>query len=50
MPLYQKWKIFSEFFFLHFLKLDSILNIFKQKMTLMSDVYVNVGTPKDVVR
>ena len=31
MQLCQKWKSFAEFFFLHFVNLDSILNIFKKK-------------------
>ena len=53
MQLSQKRKTFSDFFFfffLHFLNLDSILNIFEQKMTLRADVFVKLRTPKNVVR
>ena len=42
-------KYFMNFFF-NFLNLDSILNIFKKKMTLIADVFLNLRTPKDVVR
>ena len=49
MQLSQKPKIFSEFF-LHVRHLDSILNIFKKKMTLIADVFLNLGHRKDVVR
>ena len=41
---------YSIFFFLHFLNLDLILNIFKKKMTLKADVFLNFSTPKTVVR
>ena len=41
--------IFSSFF-LHFLNLESILNIFKKKMTLIGAVFLNLRTPKNVVR
>ena len=37
-------------FFLHFLSLDSILNSSKKKMTLIADVFLNLRTPKKVVR
>ena len=37
-------------FFLHFLNLHSILNIFKKKITLIADVISNLRTPKNVVR
>ena len=37
-------------FFLHVRHLDSILNIFKKKMTLIADVFLNLRTPKNVVR
>ena len=33
-------------FFLHFRSLDSILQIFKKKMTLIADVFLNLRTPK----
>ena len=42
-------KYFMNFFF-NFLNLDSILNIFKKKMTLITDVFFNLRTPKYVVR
>ena len=47
--LSQKRKRFSEFFFFHFLNFDSILNIFKKKMTLISDILLNLLIPKYVV-
>ena len=40
--------IFS--FFLHFLNLESILNILKKKMTLIADVFLNLRTLKNAVR
>ena len=49
MQLSQKRKILSNFF-LHFLNYHSILNIFKKKMTLIADVFLNLQTPKNVVR
>ena len=43
--------IFSIFdSFLDFPNLDSILNIFKKKMTLIGDVFLKLRTPKNVVR
>ena len=36
-------------FFLHFLNLESILKIFKQNMTVIADVFLNLRTPKNVV-
>ena len=45
----QKLKIFSNFF-LHFLNLDSILNIFIKNITFWADVFLNLRTPKDVVK
>ena len=50
MQLSQKEKTFSEFFFFHLLNLDSILNIFKKKMSLLAHVFLNFPTPKNVVR
>ena len=53
MQLSQKRKTFSAFFFcfvLHFVNLDSNLNVFKKKMTLIADVFLNLRTPKNVVR
>ena len=48
MQISQKRKIFSHFFLLNFLNLDSIFRIFK-KITLMADVFLNLQSPKDVV-
>ena len=45
----SKLKHFPDFY-LPFLNLDSILNIFKKKMTLIADTFLNLGTPKYVVR
>ena len=42
------WVFF--FFFLHFPNLDRILNIFKQKVTLIPDVFLDLRTPKNVLR
>ena len=51
MQLSQKRKIFPQFFFfLTFVILESILNIFKKKMTVRADVSLNWQTPKNVVR
>ena len=44
-----KKKIFP-LFFLHFRNLDSIVNIFKKKMTLIPDIFFNLGTPRKVGR
>ena len=49
MQLSQKRYIFSELF-LHFLNLDSILKIYEKKMNLIADVFLNLRTPKNVVR
>ena len=46
---YLRKKKYFQFFFCSFLNLDSIFNIFKKKMTLTSDVFLNLWTPKDVV-
>ena len=37
-------------FILHFINLDTIFNIFKKKMTLIADVFLNLQIPKNVVR
>ena len=52
MQLSQKTKNFVSFFFffLHFPNLDRILNIFKQKVTLIPDVFLDLRTPKNVLR
>ena len=49
MQLSQKRYIFSELF-LYFLNLDSILKIYEKKMNLIADVFLNLRTPKNVVR
>ena len=49
MQLSQKPQIFS-LSFLHFLNLGSVLNIFKKKMTVFPDVFLNLQTPKNLVR
>ena len=49
MQLSQKEKILGDFF-LHFRNSDPVLNIFKKKMTLIADVFLNVRTQKKVVR
>ena len=49
MQLSQKRYVFSELF-LHFLNLDSILKIYEKKMNLIADVFLNLRTPKNVVR
>ena len=46
----RKLKIFSEFFSWHFLNLELILNIFRKKTALEADVFLNLWTPKNVVR
>ena len=45
----RKKKIFL-LSFLHILNLDSILNIFKKKMTVIGDIFLNLGTPEKVVK
>ena len=49
MQLSKKPKIFSNFF-LHIRNLDSILNILEKKMTLIAKVFLNLRTPKNVLR
>ena len=44
-----KEKLFLHFI-LHLRSLHSILNIFKKQMTLIADVFLNLRTPKNVVR
>ena len=41
--------IFPIFFF-HFQNIDSILNILKKKMTLIGDIFLNLGSLKKVVK
>ena len=47
---YVRNKKLSLNFFLNFPNLDSILNILKKRMTLIADVFLNLRTPKNVVR
>ena len=49
MQLSKKRKILSRFSFA-FPKLDSILNFFRKKMTLIADVFLDFWTMKNVVR
>ena len=49
IQLSKKQKVLSECF-LDFLNLNPIFNIFEKKMTLTSDVFLNLRTSKDVVR
>ena len=44
MQLADKLKILSNFF-LYFINLDSILNFFKKKMTLLADEFLNLRNP-----
>ena len=50
MELSQKQKAFSEFFFLHFDNLYSILNICKKKMILVADVFLEIPAQKNMFR
>ena len=47
---YQRNEKYYLKFFLYFQNLDSILNIFKKKMTLIADIFLNLRILKDVVR
>ena len=49
IQLSQKRKIFLHFF-VHFLNLYAILNIFKKKMTPWANVFLNLRTGKSAVR
>ena len=42
--------LFSHTFFMHFQNLSSILEIFQKKATLIADEFLNLRTPKKVVR
>ena len=48
MQLSQKQKIFLNFSW-HFWLLDDILNIFQKKMTLITDVFRKLRTPRNMV-
>ena len=37
-------------FILHYVNLDTIFNIFKKKINLIADVFLNLRTPKYVVK
>ena len=48
---YVKKKFFFDFFFFsHFRDWDFILNSFKNNMSLIADVFLNLQTPKNVLR
>ena len=49
-PIISKTKNFLNFFFVHFPILFSILNIFKKMMILIAEVFLNLRTPKYVIR
>ena len=49
MKLSEKQKIFSEFSFA-FSKFTFNFEIFKNKITLIADVFLNLRTSKDVIR
>ena len=49
MQLFQKQKTFSEFL-LTFAKFTFKFEHFEKKMTLIADVFLNLWTPKNVVR
>ena len=49
MQLSQK-RIFFLNILLHFINLDLILNIFKKNMTFIALVFLDLRTPKNVVR
>ena len=42
--------MFFFFFFLQFRNLDSVLNIFFQKITVIAYVFLNLRTPKNAAR
>ena len=48
--IYLRNKKYFVNFFLHFLNFDSILKIFKKKIALIADVFLNLRTPKYLVR
>ena len=48
--IYLKKKKISSNSLLHFWNLDFILNILKKELTLIADVFLNLRTPKNVVR
>ena len=51
MQLCEKQKTISFFFFfLPFINLDSILNIFKKEMTLIADVFLKLRSLKYLVK
>ena len=49
MQLSKKRKIFSNFSF-HFVNLHSILNFFYKKMTVIGNLFLNLRTPREIVR
>ena len=49
MQLSQKQKYFLVFF-LHFQNLDSILNIFKIRMIIIADIFLNLRAANNMVK
>ena len=47
---YIRQKTIFGIFFFYFVNLDKIWNIFKKKKTLIPHVFLNLGSPKKVVR
>ena len=50
IQLSQKKFFFQNFLFFRIFKINSILNISQQKMTLVADVFQQVLAPKNMVR
>ena len=51
MILGQKKNVVLDFnFFLRFRNLDSIFHLFKQNMSFIADAFLNLRTPKNMVR
>ena len=50
IQLSQKKIFFQNFLFFRIFKINSILNISQQKMTLVADVFQQVLAPKNMVR
>ena len=48
--IYLRYKKYFVNFFLHFLNLKWILNIFKKKNTVVADIFLSLRTQKNVIR
>ena len=48
--IYLRYKKYFVNFFLHFLNLKWILNIFKKKNTVVADIFLSLPTQKNVIR